>query len=301
MFTIRVPATTANLGPGFDCIGLALNLYNEIRVELNAKNEFRLEIEGWGAEELKKPENNLFLQACQEIFVRCEQKMPGLNVFFLNKIPGGAGLGSSAAALVAGLVAGNLLLGEPFTRQDLLEIATTLEGHPDNVAPALLGGCVVAVKTENRVEWLRWEVPAEELAAIAVVPRYLLATKVSRQVLPRTVSFADAVFNVNRVALLVGAFAQKAWDKLAVAMTDRLHQPYRMPLIPGLNEALAAAQEAGAYGTALSGAGPTILALVAPERKQQVAEAVKEALKKKGISSDAYLLSPANRGVWIET
>lgn len=300
MFTIRVPATTANLGPGFDCLGLALNLYNEFQVRVTEGFEVRVTVEGWGAEELKKPENNLFVRACREVFLRHGQVMPGLDIRCWNRIPGGSGLGSSAAALVAGLVAGNELLSGSLSQQELLEIATEMEGHPDNVVPALLGGFVVAVKTEEQLEWLKWDVPETELAAVAVIPRYLLATRVSRQVLPRKVAFADAVFNVSRVALLTGAIARRDWSKLGAAMADRLHQPYRVPLIPGLNEALAAARSAGAWGAALSGAGPTILAITDPAGAPAVASAVMTTLQARGIKADALVLHPDNKGISIE-
>lgn len=300
MLTIRVPATTANLGPGFDCLGMALNLYNEFQVTVVEDKTITVEVDGWGAEELQKPENNLFITACQEVFQRQGQELPGLIVKCKNRIPGGSGLGSSATALIAGLVAGNELLCRPYTTQQLLELATAMEGHPDNVAPALLGGFMVAVRTEKQVEWLKWEVPEEELAAVVAIPRYLLATRVSRQVLPRQVAFTDAVFNVGRAALLTAAIACRDWGKLAEAMTDRLHQPYRVPLIPGMNEALAAARAAGAWGAALSGAGPTIIAFTAPAVASNVASAVISALKTKGIAAEAEILRPANTGVMVE-
>lgn len=260
MITVRVPATSANLGPGFDALGLALRLHNTLTLE--PAEAPQIEIDGEGAGTLPRDPTHLAYQAAMAVVARAEgEDGPGARAFCLrqhNRIPLARGLGSSAAAIVGGAVAANALLGHPLDQQALLDLATELEGHPDNVAPALLGGLVVCARTATGVRWMRLAPPS--LRVVLAVPDYQVSTDEARRRLPARVPFPDAVFNVTRAALLVAALTGDRPDLLDEATQDRLHQPYREQLVPGLTDVFAAARGAGAYGVALSGSGPAVLA-----------------------------------------
>ncbi len=259
--TVRVPATSANLGPGFDALGLALRFHNTLVIERAPSPE--IEIEGEGEKTLPRDPSHLAYQAAMAVAARVEESLGRRPVaaFRLrqhNTIPLARGMGSSAAAIVGGAVAANALLGSPLDQQALLDLATEMEGHPDNVAPALLGGLVVCTRTAAGVRWMRLAPPS--LKVVLAVPDYQVSTEEARRRLPARVPFPDAVFNVTRTALLVAALTGGRPDLLDEATQDRLHQPYREHLVPGLNEVFAAARRAGAYGVALSGSGPAVLA-----------------------------------------
>jgi homoserine kinase len=259
--TVRVPATSANLGPGFDALGLALRLHNFVTIE--AADEPEIVIEGEGERTLPRDATHLAYQAATAVVARAAElgRAAGGHAFRIaqrNAIPLARGLGSSAAAIVGGAVAANALLGRPLDQQALLDLATELEGHPDNVAPALLGGLVVCTRTPGGVRWMRLAAPP--LQVVLAVPDYPVSTEEARRRLPARVPFPDAVFNVTRAALLVAALTGGRPDLLDEATQDRLHQPYREHLIPGLQDVFAAARRAGAYGVALSGSGPAVLA-----------------------------------------
>jgi homoserine kinase len=259
--TVRVPATSANLGPGFDALGLALRLHNTVSIEPADSPE--IGIEGEGERTLPRDASHLVYQAAAAVAARAAEmgRAPDIRAFRItqrNAIPLARGLGSSAAAIVGGAVAANALLGGPLDQQALLDLATEMEGHPDNVAPALLGGLVVCTRTPAGVRWMRLAPPT--LKVVLAVPDYPVSTEEARRRLPARVPFPDAVFNVTRAALLVAALTGGRPDLLDEATQDRLHQPYREHLIPGLQDVFAAARRAGAYGVALSGSGPAVLA-----------------------------------------
>jgi len=260
MVRVRVPATSANLGSGFDTLGLALALYNEVELEATADG-LALTVEGEGAAELQaQGPQNLVVRAGEAAFQAVGRRPPGLRVRCLNRIPLGRGLGSSSAAVVAGIAAGARLVGETLPAEEILRLALPFEGHPDNIAPCVLGGFTVAATAAGQVHCLR--VPlARPLRAVAVIPEVRLATTDARRALPAQVSLGDAVFNVNRAALLVAAFSQGRFELLREAVGDRLHQPYRAPLLPGMMEVIEAGYAAGALACFLSGAGSTVLAL----------------------------------------
>jgi homoserine kinase len=259
--TVRVPATSANLGPGFDALGLALRLHNTLVIEPASSPE--IEIEGEGEQTLPRDASHLAYRAAVAVAARAEEtgSAPTVQAFRVkqhNTIPLARGMGSSAAAIVGGAVAANALLGYPLDQQALLDLATEMEGHPDNVAPALLGGLVVCTRTATGVRWMRLAPPS--LKVVLAVPDYPVSTEEARRRLPAHVPFTDAVFNITRTALLVAALTGGRPDLLDEATQDRLHQPYREHLVPGLNEVFSAARRAGAYGVALSGSGPAVLA-----------------------------------------
>lgn len=297
LVTVTVPATTANLGPGFDCLGLALTLYNRVTFT-DAAATFAIHISGEGADWLPTDESNLVWQAAQRLFEVVGKWPSGTHIEMENGIPAGSGLGSSAAAVVAGLVAANTLVGGGLSRHELLELATEIEGHPDNVAPALFGGLTLINQTESG---LHLEcIPVPTLTSVIVLPDFTLPTAQARAALPAQITRQDAIFNIGRMGLLVRALQTGDHDKLRLAMEDRLHQPYRLPLVPGLVEAFAAAYSAGASGVALSGAGPSLIAF-AQQGHAQIASACQQAFSQAGLTSRAWVLAVATEGAIVSS
>lgn len=255
---VRVPATSANLGAGFDCLGIALNLYN--RLEAHEDDGLRIEMQGEGAGLIPTDASNLIHAAMKRAYEAAGRPCPGFFIRQVSAVPLSSGLGSSAAAIVGGLVAANALMGDPLDDAELLRIACAIEGHPDNVTPCLLGGLTVSVMDGGAVRCARIA-PHERFRFAAMVPSFRLSTQKARQVLPDTVSRADAVRNVGRAVLMAAALEQGLCDALRTACDDRLHQPYRKALIPGWDDVTASAADAGALGVYLSGAGPTMMAI----------------------------------------
>ncbi|WP_221090184.1 homoserine kinase [Deinococcus aquaedulcis] len=255
-FTVRAPASSANLGPGFDSLGLSVPLYTTVRVTPQAVTE----VVPLGPELAATPadESNYVYRAMQLAARRVGRPLPPARVEIETEVPLARGLGSSAAALVAGIVAGNELLGRPLDTETVLDVAAREEGHPDNVAPALLGGIVVATLDRLGTHYVRLSPPAH-LGVTVLVPDFELSTSKARAVLPKEYSRADAVHALSHAALLVGALAQGRLDLLRHAMQDYIHQTWRAPLVPGLSDILDEAWRHGALGAALSGAGPTVL------------------------------------------
>jgi len=282
--SVRVPATSANIGPGYDALGMALNLYNYVDVEEVAGSAGLVEIEisGEGADRLPRDETNPIVQCMMRVFNRVGRKPRGLKVKCVNNIPVARGLGSSAAAIVAGLVAANGLIGGPLRTDELLELATEIEGHPDNVAPALLGGFVISTREAGRVQYMRLEPPLGS-NVLLVIPDRELKTEEARAVIPKAISMEDAVFNISRAAALVGGLVTGRSEVLGWATEDRLHQQYRRFLAPELMEAIAAARKAGAKGAAVSGSGPSVL-VFADGQSARVKDAILDVFKQRGIS-----------------
>lgn len=295
--TVRVPATTANLGPGFDALGLALTLYNRLEVE-RIPAGLEIALHGEGADRLPADETNLAYQAFRRVFDWHGAPVPPVRMTGEIQVPLSRGLGSSAAAVVAGLIAGNELAGNPLAPAELLHLGTALEGHPDNVAPALFGGFTVACLAESGVAWARL-LPPPELRAVLAIPAREVLTAQARAVLPEVVPRQDAVHNVGRTALLVAAFATGDLALLRAGMRDCLHEPYRAALIPGMLAALEAAREAGALGAALSGAGSTLLAL-ATDHFEAIGAAMRAALAAHGLQSRVLTLAPDTAGAAVE-
>ncbi len=293
---VSVPATTANMGPGFDCLGMALGLYNDIHMTLSP-GRISIKVEGEGADDIKRDERNIVWRAAQRVFQEIGRENPGLCITLVNKIPTARGLGSSAAAIVGGLVAANRLTGETLSREKILSLATELEGHPDNVAPALLGGMVISVVAEGVVHTLKI-CPPGELSAVVAIPDFKLSTHAAREVLPKQVSLQDAIFNLSRSALLVGALCEKRLDLLSVASQDVLHQPFRAPLVPGLLKVIEEAHRAGALSVALSGAGPTVIALT-DGYSEGIAQIMQDTFREAGVNCQVKVLQPVVDGTQI--
>ena len=262
--TVEVPATSANIGAGYDCLGLALDLVNTIELEVNSgrPGEVELTVEGAGSGELIGERGNRFVRGLEMALFRAFGEAPnraGWRVAMKNAVPLERGLGSSAAAVVGGLVAGNALAGDPLTPTDLLGLANDIEGHPDNVAAALLGGFVVAAAIDRRIEAIRFDVP-RDLRTVLFIPDVRFRTDEMRAVLPARVPLGDAVANLSRVAVGVAGIATGRYDLLRVLTVDRLHERYRARAYPQLPFLVGAARDAGAIGACLSGAGSTIIA-----------------------------------------
>jgi homoserine kinase len=293
MIRVQVPATTANLGPGFDCLGMALKLYNIVEMKQIDKG-LVIEVYGDGATGISVDERNIVYQAALRVFKKVDYQPTGLKIKLTNQIPICRGLGSSAAAIVGGIVAANIMSGNKLKIKELLELANQVEGHPDNVAPALLGGIVISTVDQEEVQYIKLQHPAN-LKAVVAVPDFKLSTKRAREVLPSQVTLQDAVFNVGHVALLVAAICQGDLDKLSFAMEDRLHQSYRASLVPGMRRVLAAAKLAGARGVVLSGAGPTLIAL-ADNNFDLIAKVMKDTFKQSGVNAKVMILEPSTVG-----
>jgi homoserine kinase len=286
---VRVPATSANLGPGFDALGLALALHNEIDIETAARTT--VTVEGEGAGRLPTTDKNVVVRAMRMAYEAVGRPMEAWTVRCLNRIPPARGLGSSAAAWVGGLVAGNAALGSPLDRDAVFRLAVRAEGHPDNVAAAVYGGLTVAAGEGETVVAVSLPVPAS-LVWVVLIAETTSSTIDARGVLPATVPRLDAVFNVQRVALLLASLQAGRTEMLETALEDRLHQPYRRKLFPWLPEAIQAARAAGALGCVLSGAGPSVLAVARDAAAgEAIAAALEKALGRAGVTGVARPLS----------
>ena len=299
--SVLAPATTANLGPGFDCLGMALDIWNRLEVfqenagaGSGADRTTAVEVLGEGEGELSNGRDNLVYQAMEFLFKEAGEEMPPVRLRCHNEIPLKRGLGSSAAAIAGGLVAANALSTATFTANGLLEMAATIEGHPDNVAAAVLGGLQLVVSNGNQIFSAPINVPAE-IRAVLFVPELRIATSDARDVLPQTVSWGDAIFNMSRASLFVAGMATNHPEYLLEATRDKLHQPYRQPLFPAMKLLFQAALDAGALGVFLSGSGSTVLALT-QGREMTVAYEMAEAAKQSGIEGQVKIIQPSLRG-----
>ncbi len=286
MIEVKVPASTANLGSGFDVLGLALSLYNIVQIEEN--DEFLIEVEGEGKDEIFIDERNLVYRSLKFLFDKVGHHPSGLFIKIINQIPIARGLGSSAAAIVGSLLAGNQLLGNPFLNHQLISFAIELEGHPDNVCASFSGGLTISFKVNEAWSHSSFKLPSH-IKVLIVVPPYRLATSKAREVLPQTVSLKDVVFNLSRISLLIASLFSGKDEFLKLGMEDRIHQPYRAKLIPGMEEIISGFQAIdGILGVALSGAGPAITSLYLRDREEKVLEKANIFLK--GLSGDYFLL-----------
>ena len=293
--TVRVPATTANLGPGFDCLGIALELWNSVRIEVSTSPKVR--ILGQGSFTLSPAVDNLVYRSAQALFREAGEDPQPLSILCTNQIPLARGLGSSAAAIVGGLMAANELSSQPLTQQCLLHLAVSLEGHADNVTPALLGGCQVVVRDGDSVISDTVPLPPD-LTTIIFVPDAPMSTQEARSILPRTVSREDAVYNLGRVALLVNALSSGHLENLRVATQDQLHQPARENIFPAMKYVFRSALDAGALGVFLSGGGSSIMAL-ATSRAMTIGYEMANAADKVGVPGDLKIIRPSLQGAHI--
>ncbi len=300
--TVRVPGTSANCGPGFDCLGLAATIYNDLELTLLKEENLIIDAHGDGAETIPTDEKNIIWKAARMILDRSGNgdKFKGAILKMQNNIPMSRGLGSSAAAIVAGLTAANEIVGKPFTKKDILKFATEIEGHPDNVAPAIYGGFTISTVDKFNVQTFSF-LPKIRLKLIVAVPDFPLSTRIARQVLPKTVSMKDAVFNVSRASMLVAALMQGKENFLTTAFDDAIHQPYRTKLVPGMQEVFQAAKKEGALGVCLSGAGPCLIAFSTTNKhiENNIAVEMVQAFKKNDVQANALILDLDTRGAYV--
>ncbi|MGB3637894.1 MAG: homoserine kinase [Rivularia sp. (in: cyanobacteria)] len=295
---VTVPATTANLGPGFDCIGAALSLYNElkfIREQVNPNKKLVITVTGSESAKVATDESNLIYQAFVKFFQHIQQSPPPIKIEIKLGVPLARGLGSSATAIVGGLIGANVLAGEILTLSEVMELAITIEGHPDNVVPALLGGCRLAATSDKG--WEICDIPwCKDVVPVVAIPDFELSTSEARQVLPTQVSRGDAIFNTAHLGLLLRGLETGNQNWLRAALQDKLHQPYRKSLINNYDEIFTKTLSAGAYGMVISGAGPTLLALTNTANSQAVAAAMAHEWQKEGIKVQVQMLQIDNQG-----
>ncbi|WP_196000273.1 homoserine kinase [Clostridium sp. 1001271B_151109_B4] len=259
MIRVRVPATSANLGPGFDSLGISLSIYNEY--EFSLKDENRLFFEG--VEEEFQNEDNIIYMAIKKVFDKYNFKFTGLGIKIIRQdIPISRGLGSSSSCIVAGLMGAFALMGKEIDKDEVLALAVEIEGHPDNVCPAIFGGLVSTVMSDDKKPLYNCINVKDGVKFVALVPRFKLSTEKARSILPKEISFKDCVYNIGRAALLISAFANGKYSLLREATKDRLHEKYRSKLIDNFEDLYNKAIELDAFACFLSGAGPTLMSIV---------------------------------------
>lgn len=303
LITFKIPATSANIGSGFDSVGLALTLYNEIQIfdnEDSSKIEF--EIYGEGENEISKKDNMIY-SAMKLVFKKLKLKPDkGYIVKCINRIPLSRGLGSSSAAIVGGLLSANYMLGNKLIiEKDILNMAVQIEGHPDNVAPAILGGIISGVVKKNEdFKYIKIK-PPKNLKAIVSIPDFYLSTEIARNILPKEIKREDAIFNISRAAMLTTALFSNRLDLLEVATEDKIHQDYRAKFIPNLQKLFKETKKAGAYSSTISGAGSSILALAKDDKNiiNKVSEAMRLSFEKKNVRSVIKVLNIPSKGIII--
>jgi len=328
-FTVTVPATTANLGPGFDCIGAALSLYNSFQFSLlepSATEKLKITVTGAEAAKVKTDDSNLAYVAFVKLYDRLDRSPPPVAIHIDMQVPLARGLGSSATAIVGGLVGANLLAGKPLSQVEVMQLAIELEGHPDNVVPALLGGCRLAASDappqpplskgglrdespltpplskggQGGVPWQICDIPWHpDIVPVVAIPDFELSTAEARKVLPADYSRADAIFNAAHLGLLVRALAAGDRDWLRCALDDKIHQPYRQSLIRGYEAVQEAAMNAGACGMVISGAGPTLLALTDVTNVDAVVREMAAAWGDFGVKADVRAISLDTEGAQV--
>lgn len=294
MIKIRIPATSANLGAGFDALGLAVSCYNYVGmqeydgVKILSKDKHNIPLD----------KNNLIYKTAKQVYDICGVRFRGLMIEQESNIPMTRGLGSSSACVIAGLVGANTLLGSPLSHDDLVNLSAKIEGHPDNTAPCLLGGIVTAVFDNGKVHWVKQEV-CGHLDFIAIIPDYTVKTETARAHLPEQVSHKDAVFNLSRAALFSASILTGKYENLQVATEDRLHQNFRLKLMPNVKEVMHVAEELGAYASYISGAGPTIMSIVDAKKTDFTTE-LRKILDQQGLEKWQLLrMNIDNRGTTL--
>lgn len=294
MIKIQVPATSANLGAGFDSLGLAVNLYNYVSIE----EWDTVEISTSDGTVVPTGKDNMIYSAVEYLYQTCGKTLPGLRIVQENNIPMTRGLGSSSACIIGGLYGANILLGSPFNTDELVDLAAKIEGHPDNTTPALLGGIVTAVNSDDHVLWVKQEI-YRHLNFYAIIPNFELSTALARKALPEMVSHQDARYNLSRAALFSASLLQGKYENIREAVNDKLHQPFRMKLIAHADQVFQKSYKLGSYGTYISGAGPTIMSIVGMENKQFEAR-MRRYLDKIGLNEWKILkLSIDNQGARV--
>ncbi len=294
---IKVPATTANLGAGYDVFGMALSFYNYL--EFKPAEQQSLEIIGLGADHLSKSANNLIIRSAQAVYDICGKGKANLSFVAHNNIPLSRGMGSSSAAIVAGLMAANYALDLPLDQEQILKMAIEIEGHGDNVTPALLGGFTI-IAEENGFYHKKIAI-SPELQAVLIIPDFMLSTKKAREIMPAQIKLSDAVYNISHAAMLGICLAENDLEGFGAMLKDRLHQPYRFSLIPNADRVIEAAYQAGALGAALSGSGSTLIAFCrkADNKAELIGQKMIEAFANADIVAAMQIVGIDNDGVML--
>ena len=301
--TVKVPATSANLGPGFDCLGLALPIYNEITVEETVMPGSGVEINiidetgKYDTLSIPKDENNIVYKAIELLYNFIGQTASDMKITIKTNIPVTRGLGSSAAVIVGGLIAANKLLGSPADDAVLLSIASEVEGHPDNVTPAMFGGfCVASLDEDGSVPYSKIDWP-EDWKLTVLIPDYELDTKIARSILPETISIPDAAYNIRKASMLIDAVYRKDAELMKKCLKDKLHQPYRTELIKGFKELTELLENKDdILGCVISGAGPTIMVISKNDGFEKVEGEVKQIFTDFNVNCDIRTLDIENEG-----
>lgn len=280
MIKVRVPATCANVGPGFDCLGIALNMYNSFKVE-----EIEKGVEILGCEDQFKNEDNMIYSSMIKTFEIIGYKPKGIRIEIEGNVPVSRGLGSSASCIVGGIMAANELSGGILKREDIINIAARIEGHPDNTTPAIVGGMTVSIMQNENVIFEKINI-LDNIKFCALIPNFRLSTRKAREVLPKEISFSDGVHNIGRTALLISSLVNGNFDFVKFALEDRMHQIYRKKLIANYDDIVEKCYEYGAIGVFLSGAGPTIMAVLR-ENDEAFVDKMEDFFK--GINNDWFL------------
>lgn len=295
MIRIQIPATSANLGSGFDSLGIALTMYNQVWMEVSDETLIT------SKDDIKVPtdKSNLIYWSAEHLYEVCGKQFPGLTIIQENNIPMTRGLGSSSACIVAGLVGANRFLGNPLTKKDLVNLASEIEGHPDNTTPALMGGLVTSAIDGGKVYSVSVPV-AENIRFGVFIPPFELSTEYARGVLPETYTKEQAVFNLSRSSLMTSSLFSGSLENLRVAVQDQLHQPYRKSLIKGYDTVFRTSYELGSYGTYISGAGPTIIAIIDDKHTADFENHAITSLEEKGCTGWRFtVLSADSEGAKI--
>ena len=292
---VKVPATSANMGPGFDSLGIALDVWNEVRI---SKGPFSIKIDGTGEEELPTDPSNLVYKSFCKVFEEIGEIVPEVTLACTNRIPLTRGMGSSSAALIGGLISGNAMAGFPLSISEILNIGARIENHPDNVAPALLGGVQIGIYDQEELITASVTFP-EDLKVVLYVPDQIMPTDQARNILAPEVARKDAVYNIGRSALLVQSLVTGELDNLKYATQDMLHQPQRQKQFFPMKNIIKAAMEAGALGAFLSGAGSSILAFT-KGREYTIGYEMADAAMKSGLDGDIIFTSPTSKGAYVE-
>ena len=298
--TIIVPGTTANIGVGFDCLGAALTIHNEFQFSLaDSDRDLTIIVEGEEADRVSTDQNNLVYQSFLRLYQHLNRVPPPVKIVIKLGVPLARGLGSSATAIVAGLLGANFLVGNPLSTEEIRDLAIAIEGHPDNVVPALLGNCQLSVGAKGN--WQICEIPWHpDIVPVVAIPNFELSTEEARSVLPTSYSRSDSIYNISRMGLLLRGLATNNQDWLAMALDDKLHQPYRKELIRGYDAVQDSAIAAGAYGMVISGAGPTLLALCDHKQTNEVVAAMSQTWLQEGVKAKVLSLDLEAQGTVID-
>ena len=300
MIRVKVPATTANMGPGYDVLGMALSQYSTFQCQEDDK--ISLSIKGLESEKLvnQDHEANLVVRSMNHLFKYVDKYPKGYKLEIINDIPLARGMGSSASAIVGGLLVANYLVGANLDQDEILKLATQIEGHPDNVAPALMGNIVLSTKASDDQVIYHSIKPFDDLTCVLFIPDYEVSTSMSRSVLPQSISMADAVHTSGHLSLMLAGFMTGNKDLIGQTMVDRLHEPYRKSLIKNFDDFKASALEAGAFAFSLSGSGSTIIAYCDHDSAPHVKRAFEEVSQKYSISGTSKIIAPCSQGAVCE-